>query len=109
MACDANADDLRATAERLYARFITTDSEELINCSGRVTRQLEKYFGAESAESPPPRDLFDGVLKCLTGNLRGNIARYLRSAEFKAVSDEWGTGYATKQRFTFRLEAKGES
>ncbi|KAH8097921.1 hypothetical protein JL720_840 [Aureococcus anophagefferens] len=69
------ADALNVLADAIYKRFIVTDTEELINMSAKATKGLKKHFD-EPPPGGPPRDLWDGLQKCISNNLRGNLQRF---------------------------------
>ena len=81
-----------ALAKQIRDRFITTDTEELINISAKADKHVKKYFAdVDEGDPKPPRDLYDPVLKCISNNLRGNLQRFCVTKEYKAVLASFDT------------------
>lgn len=91
-AMGADKKDLYAKANKIYADFIITTTDDQVNLSGKVTKVLKKYFGDISGTDfhpdPPPIDLFEGAAKCINNNLRGNLQRFCTTDDYKAVLAE---------------------
>ena len=82
------ADALNVLADAIYKRFIVTDTEELINMSAKATKGLKKHFDEPPAEGPP-RDLWDGLQKCISNNLRGNLQRFCVTPDYKKILEDF--------------------
>ncbi|KAH8069595.1 hypothetical protein JL720_11892 [Aureococcus anophagefferens] len=80
----AGADALNVLADAIYKRFIVTDTEELINMSAKATKGLKKHFD-EPPPGGPPRDLWDGLQKCISNNLRGNLQRFCVTPDYAKI------------------------
>ena len=88
----APAAETYALAKQIRDRFITTDTEELINISAKADKHVKKYFAdVDEGDPKPPRDLYDPVLKCISNNLRGNLQRFCVTKEYKAVLASFDT------------------
>ena len=83
-------------ADTIFKRFVVTDTEELINMSARALKGLTKHFENPPPEGPP-RDLFDGLQKCIANNLRGNLQRFCVTPEYKKALDDFHV-YAKKKK-----------
>ena len=62
---------------------------------GRV-KGLTKHFENPPPEGPP-RDLFDGLQKCISNNLRGNLQRFCVTPEYKKALEDFHV-YAKKKK-----------
>ena len=76
-------------ADAIYKRFITTDTEEQINISAKVTKGLKEYFEHHERGNGPDKELFEGVLKCISNNLKGTLQRFCVTAEYKAILSDF--------------------
>ena len=91
-------EEKHAAAAAIYKRFITTDTEELINLSAKVAKGLKTYFDAASGDMPPAepgkppgptKGIFDGVLKCIDQNLRGTLQTFCVTPAYKEVLEDF--------------------
>ena len=52
--------------------------------SAKATKGLKKHFD-EPPPGGPPRDLWDGLQKCISNNLRGNLQRFCVTPDYKKI------------------------
>ena len=75
--------ELFAQAKTIYEAYVTTSTEDQVNLSGKVMKNLKKYFDEagkkETHDEPPPRDLWDGATKSIDHQLKGNIQRFCKT------------------------------